>query len=467
MDMVEKKVNCEGCGQEIAQYLYSLCLDCPPYMYKKQKHPHQIVRRTKSWEENRQKRINESNHQCQICSKNEDALVIHHLEGITSRTYEAIWNGVIEEKRIDLVENDVNWKNKWDDLISDESKKKLAQKIQSDYFKKKGIKKMNTCPYCGRASISERKTKKPRYRCGKCSKEFEQPKFQIPSHYYLSASQLERHVEKIIKTTIQNEIIKNHFQVLKKAYQVEVNSIIERYLSMENTVVLCARCHYATEKGEILCPSCKEHYIFPGYNICMHCQNADFLEENGALYIIDELEMKENHDRDDFKDDFDFDNVDFDDDFKLNKKYQIKSIYDKNLVAIYRDSGNGKWYPKQKVWKFREFSFQYIIKKVLEYLSSTEQPYKLTYIDKYLLDVKIGLEKSSNYRESLVREIPKCTDEMDGYCNHAGGYIYGDTTRCTQLECSDYFSPDTPPIKIIEIITKLHIIDNYDHFQNK
>ncbi len=175
-----------------------------------------------------------------------------------------------------------------------------------------------------------------------------------------------------------------------------------------------------------------------------------------VIYIIDEIEERDNS------------NDDFNYDFDETKKYQIKSIYDKKLVSIFRVLWTGKeWDPKQKVWKFTEFAFQNIIKKVFEYLSSTGEPYKLTYIDEILTEVNEGLEKDFNYRQSVLNEIPKCHDELDGFCNHAGDYIYCDKIVCTNLECSDYFSPNTTPKKIIEIITKLHIIDNYDYFKNE
>lgn len=477
--MVEKKKNCIECGKEIEHYFYPLCLDCRPYMYKKQNHPHQKLRRKKSWKINREKRIAEANHKCEVCGNSKNSFVIHHLEGISSRTYEFMWSSVIEEKHKDLIESDVTWKNKWKKLISENSIKKLEKKIQNDYFKRKGIKKKNTCPFCGRASISERKTLKPKYRCGKCGKEFENPKYQIPSHKYLLPSLIEKLVQKTISTTILNEIIENHFLELKKTYQEKINNLLEKYLSMENTNVLCSRCHLPIEMGKVLCPSCKQHYIYPSYNICMDCQNGEFLAKNGAFYIIEKLDDK--NDENDNLENKNYDNYNeneknnFDDDFddhfeeynfyeeSETKKYQMKSVYDKKLVSIFRNLWTGKeWDPKQKVWKFNKYAFQKIIKEVLDYLSSTGEPYKLKYAESFIEDIKRGLKKDSNYRQSVFNEIPKCKYELTGYCHHTFDYTNGNKFECKKLKCNDYFSHDTPPSKIIEIITKLHIIDNFD-----
>jgi len=65
-----------------------------------------------------------------------------------------------------------------------------------NYLAKKDIKKMKTCPFCGRAGLSERKVKKPKYRCPKCMVEFAKPIYQIPSHHFLSSSMLKQKIKK-------------------------------------------------------------------------------------------------------------------------------------------------------------------------------------------------------------------------------------------------------------------------------
>jgi hypothetical protein len=41
--------------------------------------------------------------------------------------------------------------------------------------------------------------------------------------------------------------------------------------SPENVAVLCKRCHYATERGKVLCVKCKKHYHGKRYPVCYEC----------------------------------------------------------------------------------------------------------------------------------------------------------------------------------------------------
>ena len=43
-------------------------------------------------------------------------------------------------------------------------------------------------------------------------------------------------------------------------------------------MVLCNRCHFAKQKGKILCLKCGEHYHSPRYENCFNCQPESFKE---------------------------------------------------------------------------------------------------------------------------------------------------------------------------------------------
>jgi len=427
--------NCVNCGKEIKHCLYPLCPDCHPYKYSKGKEPHQNVRTTQKWKEAREKRLSESHCQCDWCKSSlNNTLTIHHKKGMNYKTYETIWETLIEEKGISLIESDNKWKKFWDDLWSGVSLQNIMDKIQKEHLIKKKGKKMQTCPSCGRASLTKRKVKKPKYRCGKCGKEFSKPIYQIPYHYYLTPFVLKKRIESQIKNQFNNEIIKKCYDELYKRYQEEVNKYVEDYLSMKDTLVLCKKCHFAIEQGKALCPECKQHYFYPLYKTCISCQNSYFFEQNKAYYIIEES----------------------------NDYYIIRSIYDKNLIKIIKELWYGKkWDPKNKIWLIEKSAFHIIQKKVLDYFASSDKVYNLNYVrDEIYNDVKEGIKNNKNYREKLLAELPECKDETEGYCNHAGAYYYGDKIKCDKLYCDGYFPIDEDYNKLTEIITKLHIIDN-------
>ncbi|MFX1277746.1 MAG: hypothetical protein ACFFAT_22230, partial [Promethearchaeota archaeon] len=352
-------------------------------------------------------------------------------------TYEEICDNLIENKNKFLIEKEAKWIKLSNDLWSEESLKKVMDKIQKEHLIKKKAKKMQTCPICGKAGLSERKIKKPRYRCIKCGKEFSKPIHRIPSHYYMKNAILKNRAEEIINTIIKNKVIEQFYNEINRLYQKEVDKSVAKYLFMTDTFVLCKECHYAVEKGMVLCPKCKKHYIYPHFDCCINCQNDHFFEQNRAYYII---EKSKNH-------------------------FIIRSIYDKTLVKIIKE---GLWYGKkwdnnQKIWSFEKISFCQIQKRLLDYLASTGKQYNLKFVEERIYhEVKEALSSNKNYREKLLVELPKCNDEMEGFCNQAGEFLYGERIKCNKLYCDGYFSISEDYDKLAELITKIHLVDNKD-----
>jgi len=45
----------------------------------------------------------------------------------------------------------------------------------------------------------------------------------------------------------------------------------EEYYSFKDAIVLCMRCHYAKEKGWVLCEICRKKFHKPMYEQCWEC----------------------------------------------------------------------------------------------------------------------------------------------------------------------------------------------------
>ena len=67
-----------------------------------------------------------------------------------------------------------------------------------------------------------------------------------------------------------------HRDEIKTTFQIEKERILNDYLNLtpENAVVLCSRCHYAREKGMVLCKICGEGYHRPKYSRCWNCNQT-------------------------------------------------------------------------------------------------------------------------------------------------------------------------------------------------
>lgn len=133
----------------------------------------------------------------------------------------------------------------------------LADKIDRGEYKLE-IKKRTVCPNCKNGPIYTRKKAKPLYRCNGCGNEFEEA------------------IEIEVQT---NRISRDDWTAFYSKYQADnaekakeyAKASNEYYLSFEDCVVLCSRCHFSLHRGLILCKACKQHYHSPHYKICSEC----------------------------------------------------------------------------------------------------------------------------------------------------------------------------------------------------
>lgn len=111
------------------------------------------------------------------------------------------------------------------------------------------------CPECGSHSVRE--FRPTRYRCIDCSEYFSAVKhFKGP----LSVS----------KEDFADFIEKNN-QSIKDFLEEERQNNFEHYMTLEDTMVLCKKCHMAIGKGLILCKVCKQGYHRPNFDCCFKC----------------------------------------------------------------------------------------------------------------------------------------------------------------------------------------------------
>ena len=65
-------------------------------------------------------------------------------------------------------------------------------------------------------------------------------------------------------------------EVIQANFRAEKQRFLDDYLNLtdENAVVLCSRCHYAREKGMVLCKVCGKGYHKPKYDRCWDCNQV-------------------------------------------------------------------------------------------------------------------------------------------------------------------------------------------------
>jgi hypothetical protein len=64
--------------------------------------------------------------------------------------------------------------------------------------------------------------------------------------------------------------------LISVAFEEEKRRTLAEYtaLSPERTIILCNRCHYAREKGLLLCPVCRTRYRRPRNPTCLECRRG-------------------------------------------------------------------------------------------------------------------------------------------------------------------------------------------------
>lgn len=274
---MKKDLYCVICGNLKEEPYYPLCRKCSPHIYKKGCHPHQRARKRKKWIKNRALRIEKAGNKCEWCGSDKPPFSIHHPKEINARTYDYIWDEIINERVNKLLKDDPILRKKLELKIKLEQKRVLKQYLK--YLEEKAAEnQMKVCPSCLSYRIGERKTLTPRYRCGACKKEFKTPKNRTPQRY---VEAIENNKSKLRSQDYSHISISPNkplgsiypfiYNDSLATYKSVVQQLVCDYEDMKNIFVICKRCHHAHNKGKILCKKCKVNYHKPNYEMCYQC----------------------------------------------------------------------------------------------------------------------------------------------------------------------------------------------------
>ncbi len=146
----------------------------------------------------------------------------------------------------------------------------LAEKIKQGEYKLE-TRKRSVCPECKGSRIYTRIKARPLYRCNGCSNEFDKP------------LEIEEETNRISRGDWNAFYSKYKTDNAGKAKQYAKASN-KYYLSFEDCVVLCNKCHFSLHRGLILCKSCKKHYHSSHYQMCSECDPNSARKQMNKLY---------------------------------------------------------------------------------------------------------------------------------------------------------------------------------------
>jgi ribosomal protein L37AE/L43A len=178
---------------------------------------------------------------CEWCGSAEN-LAIHHVEH---------FNGLQEYKKLvtrTISQHFAAGKNKDEklDLLAE-----VNQKVQ--------VRHNNLCPKCG-YQVYARKTISPKYKCKKCSTEIDTP-----------VRRLSPDTQKALRREFRKSFLQSHKDAIDKTFKELKENSNQEYLDFKNVNVLCRKCHYAKEKGLVICEVCHKSYHKPKYGKCWEC----------------------------------------------------------------------------------------------------------------------------------------------------------------------------------------------------
>jgi hypothetical protein len=184
---------------------------------------------------------------CEWCGSTEN-LAIHHNHH---------FNGLNEYKK--LVTKTI--KEHFADGKNQDEKLDLLTKTN----RKVPMKHLYLCPKCG-FQVYARKTLSPKYKCRTCHALTDKPKKKLSPK-----SQRARRRES------RKLFLQSHKDVVDKAFKELKDNSNRDYLDFKDVNVLCRKCHFATEKGLVICEVCHKSYHKPKYAKCWEC----FKKPNG------------------------------------------------------------------------------------------------------------------------------------------------------------------------------------------
>lgn len=152
--------------------------------------------------------------------------------------------------------------------------------------------KRNSCPECNSINIQSRKTKLPKYRCGRCFNEFEKGDEVILID--------EKEYTKQYKKWMENNL-KKYSAEIEQLIQITQEDYNQRYINGEGTTTMCQKCAFLwTQKGMKLCVQCKVKYHKKRYDhcydcnkvLCEKCESTKLLPQPGGLNICEDCYEK-------------------------------------------------------------------------------------------------------------------------------------------------------------------------------
>ena len=114
----------------------------------------------------------------------------------------------------------------------------------------------DSCPECSSINVQgPRSTIFPPFYCGRCYHRFDHPvKKEVKNDKALRRDFFQRFKDEIDRRT-----------------QIERDKQAKYYLSGEDVMTVCKRCHIPTEQGKVICKLCNYYFHSPRYKQCWEC----------------------------------------------------------------------------------------------------------------------------------------------------------------------------------------------------
>ena len=76
------------------------------------------------------------------------------------------------------------------------------------------------------------------------------------------------------RSILKYQWTRQNLEAVTRAFEEEKRRILDDYMTLdpEKTIILCSKCHYAREKGLLICPVCKTRYRKPRNPTCSLCR---------------------------------------------------------------------------------------------------------------------------------------------------------------------------------------------------
>ena len=182
---------------------------------------------------------------CEWCGSTQN-LAIHHNHH---------FNGLNEYKK--LVTRTIR------EHFADGKNQDEKQGLSIETNQKVPMKYLYLCPKCG-FRVYARKTLHPKYKCRTCRALTDSP-----------ARKLSPKSQRTKRREFRKLFLQSHKDAVDKAFKELKENSNKDYLDFKDVNVLCRKCHYATEKGLVICEVCHRSYHNPKYKKCFMCSKRN------------------------------------------------------------------------------------------------------------------------------------------------------------------------------------------------